>query len=254
MELFIGNSDEVTQLQHACVNSKSPFADAETGESLKQKGDGSFIFADGINKLLMTPGLTIKTPSSQEEYPQYLSRMAISNLFTMAVTSQIDSRQSIPNDAGIPDLETRRLRAKLILEEAFETVEALGFAVTGRSGKSEIVLDPKRLYLVELSKGLNMEDAIDGCIDTMYVCVGTLMAMGVPDLPFVDEVCRANEEKFPNGKPIVNGSGKFLKPEGWNPPDILGVLAQHAHVGLNELSKQIVHDYNENICGEEATE
>lgn len=205
---------------------------------------------------------SVKTPSSQEkdrrfaheEIRQDLSRMAISNLYTMGITCQNDPRQSIPDSAGMPNLETRRLRAKLILEEAFETVEALGFVVTGRVGKSESVLDPKRLHLVELSTGPNMEDAIDGCIDTMYVCVGTLMAMGVPDLPFANEVCRANEDKFPNGESVVNDAGKFLKPEGWNPPDILGVLNHHGNAGLNELSKRIIRDYNGNICGEEATE
>ena len=192
---------------------------------------------------------------SQEDAKEKLSRVALSNLYTMAIASQIDPRQEIPKSSGLPSLEIRRLRAQLILEEAFETVEALGFFVCTEVFNSDRLglrtFDTRGLILVETNSTLNFEKAIDGCVDTIYVCVGTLMSMGVPDLPFSQEVCRANEAKFPNGKPVVNDAGKFQKPDGWNPPDIAGVLQENANLNLNGVAIEITRDYNKDICGEE---
>lgn len=173
----------------------------------------------------------------------------------MTIASQVDPRQEIPKSPGLPSPEVRRLRAQLILEEAFETVEALGFFVCSEVFNSDHLelwtFNTRGLILVETDSTLDFEKAIDGCIDTIYVCVGTLMSMGVPDLPFIDAVCSANEAKFPDGKPVVNDAGKFQKPDGWNPPDIAGVLQENANLNLNEVAIEITHDYNKDICGEE---
>lgn len=189
----------------------------------------------------------INNTSQQEK----LSSVALSNLYTMAIASQIDPRQAVPTIPGLPSPEIRRLRAQLILEEVFETVEALGFVVCTRVFDPDYLvhrtLDTRGLTLVETDSTLNFEKAIDGCIDTIYVCVGTLMSMGVPDLPFSQEVCRANEAKFPDGKPVVNDAGKFQKPDGWNPPDIAGVMQENANLNLNEVAIEITRDYNRDI-------
>ena len=49
--------------------------------------------------------------------------------------------------------------------------------------------------------------------------------MGVPENIHEEEVCRANNDKFPGGVAILREDGKFLKPEGWCGPD---------HAGLRE--------------------
>lgn len=146
----------------------------------------------------------------------FLSKVALSCLFTKGVAAKQDPRQKVLPSYGVPDLETRRLLAKLILEEAEETIEALGFFVYEEGDCS--------LGVAELtgrkSDESDLEKVIDGCCDTIYVATGCLVACGVPDLPHLAEVCRANNQKFPGGVAIINpDTGKYLKPPLWSPPD-----------------------------------
>lgn len=143
-----------------------------------------------------------------------LSPAMVSNLYTITCTSQVDPKQTLPAvPYTVPCEDVRRLRAKLILEEALETVWALGFSID---------VDYSELY----SRGIDVHDwstsvekVIDGCVDTIYVATGTLAAYGVPDLPHIIEVNRANDAKFPGGKATLRSDGKFQKPEGWVGPD-----------------------------------
>lgn len=95
-----------------------------------------------------------------------------------------------------PAIRRPALRAALIREEAQETVEAI-------------------------ERG-DLVDAIDGMCDVLCVIYGTAVEFGVDLAPFWDEVHRTNMAK--QGGP-VREDGKRLKPEGWRPPDIRGVLA-----------------------------
>ena len=55
--------------------------------------------------------------------PEFLiSRVAASCLFTMTAASVKDSRQTIPKGPHVPTEDIRMLRARLILEEALETI------------------------------------------------------------------------------------------------------------------------------------
>ena len=62
---------------------------------------------------------------------------------------------------------------------------------------------------------------IDGMCDTIVVIHNTACAMNLDLEPFFNEVHRTNLAKV--GGP-VREDGKRLKPEGWKPPDILGLL------------------------------
>lgn len=104
------------------------------------------------------------------------------------------------------------LRAALIREEAEETVAAIL--------RGDIV------------------EAIDGMCDLLCVTYGTAEEFGVDLAPFWAEVHRSNMAKA--GGP-VRGDGKRLKPEGWQPPDIAGVLAVVEAVGLSATSAQRSH-------------
>lgn len=128
-------------------------------------------------------------------------------------TSRASGQRAISAPYTIPDTATRLLRATLIMEEALETVEALGFDITYDG------LHGVRFH--EGSKPPDLEGIIDGCIDTHYVAIGTLWACGVPDVPHVEEVNRANNDKFPNGVGVPHKTipGKFGKPPGWKGPD-----------------------------------
>lgn len=148
------------------------------------------------------------------------SETAKSCIFTMKA-----AKQECPKDYQVPSADTRLLRARLILEEALETLDALGVRVRARSlGGQATIRDLSDLeFDVERTGNAVDVNVIDGCCDLIYVSVGTLLAYGAPDLPHLDEVIRCNNAKFPGGKAILSPEGKYLKPEGWRGPDHLRV-------------------------------
>ena len=111
------------------------------------------------------------------------------------------------------------LRLRLILEEFFELAHALGRDVC--EGPSD---DKKVTILFPVLEGIepNMPKAIDAIVDILVTTLGAAVAMGIDLDPFWREVQRANSEK---GDGPIREDGKRLKPDGWRPPDIEGVLA-----------------------------
>lgn len=97
----------------------------------------------------------------------------------------------------LPDPEVRRLRARLIREEAGELLSAL------ESGS-----------LV----GIASESA-----DLIVVVLGTCISCGIDLEPVWDEVHKSNMAKA--GGPRRE-DGKVLKPEGWKSPKIAEVLLE----------------------------
>lgn len=132
----------------------------------------------------------------------------------------------------IPPAKWRLLRAKLILEEALETINGLGVQVTV---SSSICLVPPSLNQPETRRlaEFNFSDAgeqyvdltevVDGCCDTHVVVTGTLVACNVPNGVFQDEVDRSNLAKFSSGH-YIREDGKLMKPPGWTPPAISAIL------------------------------
>jgi phosphoribosyl-ATP pyrophosphohydrolase len=90
----------------------------------------------------------------------------------------------------------RELSAALIREEATELIEAL--------------------------ERNDIPEFIDGCIDLIYVVLYALCMCGIGAEPFWAEVQRSNMAKA--GGPKDPKTGKQLKPDGWTPPDIAGLL------------------------------
>jgi predicted HAD superfamily Cof-like phosphohydrolase len=167
------------------------------------------------------------------------SRVARSNLYTMYRASFRDSRQAVPTVAGVqPPADVRVLRARLLLEECLETCQALGVRVVVNCGSAVpgVVLDSmQQIEVRPLAERLDMEDTVDGCCDLIYVATGLLCSMGIPDVPHLDAVCRANNAKFPQGVPVrMDEYGKYLKPDGWVPPAHAAEAA--AYVGLNPFA------------------
>jgi predicted HAD superfamily Cof-like phosphohydrolase len=102
----------------------------------------------------------------------------------------------------------RELRAALILEEALETVAALGFRYI-----------PLRMDKLDL-RAVAEPDwplVLDGLCDLLYVTIGTAVELGIDLDPFFEEVHRANMAKVGGG---YDANGKTRKPEGWQPPRI----------------------------------
>lgn len=121
------------------------------------------------------------------------------------------------------------LRLDLIKEEFIELCEACGY-------ECEVLISAplvKRThengleYFIGEVGEPNVVEAADALADLRYVTEGAALEWGIPLDAVTDEVHRSNMAKV-GGE--VRADGKILKPAGWTPPDIAGVLARAAHV------------------------
>lgn len=127
------------------------------------------------------------------------------------------AKQGTPSEPIMPDEDTRLLRAKLIFEEAKETISALGFDLI----QTESSLDGDLDFVPNGQE--NLVEIIDGCCDIKVVTTGTLVACGVPDKPFQEEVDQNNLDKFGPGHSFRE-DGKLIKPPDHKPPRIADLL------------------------------
>lgn len=104
------------------------------------------------------------------------------------------------------------LRARLIMEEAIETVNALGFTVevSSRYGVAQVGLTQ--------STAPDWPEVVDGLCDVAYVTLGAAVEAGFSLAPFFHEVHRSNMTKI--GGPVRESDGKVLKPDSFEPPRI----------------------------------
>lgn len=113
-----------------------------------------------------------------------------------------------------PQIRDAELRARLIAEEAAETIAALGFEV------ATLIRDEKRGGIVLDIYKMGHADLIevaDGIADSIYVLLGTAVACGLDMDPIFDEVHRSNMSKLPLTK---RADGKVLKSENYTPPNL----------------------------------
>jgi len=82
--------------------------------------------------------------------------------------------------------------------------------------------------LVEALDSGVLADIVQELADVVYVAYGTAYSLGIPLDLVIAEVHKANMRKIgPNG-PILR-DGKVMKPPGWTPPDVAGVLQYYAN-------------------------
>jgi predicted HAD superfamily Cof-like phosphohydrolase len=123
------------------------------------------------------------------------------------------AHQNVPLKPQLLSPEERVLRARLIIEEALETVSALGVKI---DLPNTIRLDFKDLHFQSEGE-MDMVGTVDGCFDLRVVTTGTLSAAGVPDSGqrIVD---LNNLNKFGPGHSI-DSFGKLVKPPDHQPPN-----------------------------------
>lgn len=135
--------------------------------------------------------------------------------------------QTVPTVPIMPDLAIRVLRARLLLEETVETINALGCEVVMKDGELTVRNDFLRTP--------SIVETIDGCCDVSVIAIGTLSALGCPDGPFLAEVDAANLRKF-EGDAHRDSHGKWIKPSNFVGPNIEGRLAElRGHGSANVL-------------------
>lgn len=136
--------------------------------------------------------------------------------------------QELPEPFTQPDEKTRILRAKLIFEEAMETIrDGLGVVIKWqRSDDVNIYISAEhrvKEMQFDIAKKFSMIDTIDGCMDIMVVTTGTMSSIGAPDKPFQEEVDNNNLAKFGPGG-YRNEDGKWVKSPDHKPPRIKEVM------------------------------
>jgi len=145
---------------------------------------------------------------------------------------------------ALPDADTRLLRAKLIFEEAMETINGLGVQIVfgehdcaasgpvtgesqgainfpakgGREGRTA-----SHRYVDVGDDHASLVEVVDGVCDCSVVGVGTLVACRVPDVAAIQMVDEHNLSKFGEGG-YRRDDGKWIKPPGLRPPDIGDLL------------------------------
>ncbi|WP_277210590.1 phosphoribosyl-ATP diphosphatase [Isoptericola croceus] len=130
----------------------------------------------------------------------------------------------IPINDGTPDLalpgDRLRLRYRLVAEEFAELTGA--------------VLGPRARAVVEQAVAAvvdgptdeaDLVETADATGDLRYVLHGFELECGIPGEAVFAEIHASNMAKLgPDGRPLRRPDGKILKPAGWEPPDVEGVL------------------------------
>lgn len=91
----------------------------------------------------------------------------------------------------------------------------------------------------------NLEEAVDGAIDSIYVLAFFLNQMGLDSEAHWRLVHSKNMAKFPGGVAIKNEFGKVQKPAGWTPPDHLPLLIEWRSQMRGESYKGGLIQHNE---------
>ncbi len=117
---------------------------------------------------------------------------------------------------SIPAPETRVLRAKLLLEETLETIEAMGIQLDLPDAFTAL-----KIKDIEFKPVLpvNIVEVADGLCDVDVVKDGAAEAFGISLQPLLSIVHDDNDKKFLPGHKFVNG--KLIKP-----PDHKGCTAE----------------------------
>jgi len=135
------------------------------------------------------------------------------------------ANQEVPSSPIVPSESTRRLRCKLILEEALETINALGFDICIDEDMKLIPSDFDTGFIdfTVNDSGPNLVEIADGCADIKVVTTGTLTACGIDDEELQIAVDENNLAKFGPGS-YRRDDGKWMKPPDHRPPDIESII------------------------------
>jgi len=141
--------------------------------------------------------------------------------------------QDTPYYLNNPSVKTKILRAKLILEEAFELIKAMGVKVD--------VAEEECQYSQSVSLNINncgfsivadpdFVAVADGVADLTVVTTGTGLAFGIPLEKVQDAVDDSNLDKF-RGDAHRREDGKWIKPSDWVAPNLQVIVFENMSTG-----------------------
>jgi len=125
----------------------------------------------------------------------------------------LGAKQTVGKSLRVPTPEERILRAKLIYEEALETIEALGV---------DFVLGK---FIDAGEENYNPEKVLDGGCDLAVVTNGTLIACGLQHV-FGEALERVDQNNLSKVGPgaVWREDGKMLKPPGYKPVELKDLI------------------------------
>lgn len=121
--------------------------------------------------------------------------------------------QDCPEVPTIPNEETLKLRANLLLEEVFEFVDGLGFELTLNGAKIQT-----SDFILKRVKDANIVDMADAIGDISYINYGNALTLGLDMEPIENAIHSANMKKFGPGS-WKREDGKIMKPADWEGPE-----------------------------------
>ena len=148
----------------------------------------------------------------------------------------------IPDEpTSIIDDELRLVITKLLVEEFFETLDAIGVNLRfdnvnlnkAYQNKDFSVFD----FDFDVTSHFDIVGVVDGHCDIRFVLTQLLSLCGVPDKPFFDMVGQNNLMKFSAGHHI-DEHGKLIKPEDHPKPEIAKLLEGMMSRGKREKNEQ----------------
>lgn len=150
--------------------------------------------------------------------------------------------QDPPRSVTYLSEEQRLLRAKLQLEETLELLSALnvGLVLKEPAEKGAHLTFDDLDYCV-YPEQMDLIEVIDACVDIQVISTGTMVSMGIPDYHVVEGVDANNLTKVEDGV-IRDEFGKILKPPGYQPVDILGLITKDADKETKEALRTLIID------------
>jgi len=118
----------------------------------------------------------------------------------------------------------------LMCEELAELLREMSLGGIDSAGRNELTECSERLRALSLAMrgGMFMgnvaraddTELLDGMLDTAWVALGAAISFSHNPAGAWREVVRANMDKFPGGKAVLDAGGKVVKPQGWRGPDL----------------------------------
>lgn len=140
------------------------------------------------------------------------------------------ARGALPHHPTTLSLAETKLCLRLIIEESFETVEAMFREDSPTLTRLRQYKDAMQYTLANetilTDIHQNNVELLDGLCDTLVVCMGMAAMAGLPLNQGMDEVNRSNLAKIDpaTGVCIKDAGGKIQKPAGWKKPDLARVI------------------------------
>jgi len=130
-------------------------------------------------------------------------------------------------DLALPD-DRLRMRYRLVAEEFAE----LTGAILGPDARAVV----ERAVAAVIDSPTDAADPVgtaDATGDLRYVLHGLELECGIPGDEVFAAIHASNMAKLgPDGVALRRADGKVLKPAGWSPPDVAGVLARAGFRGV----------------------